>query len=60
MALFKDQPSIGLGQNATPEWHLPEGSTASGKVNLEGSARIDGHFDGEITANDTVISARPP
>ncbi len=55
MALFKKQPGIGLGQDATPEWHLPEGSTASGRVNLEGSALIDGHFDGDITANDRVI-----
>src|SRR6266850_2320275 len=55
MAPFKNQPSIGLVQNATPEWHLPEGSTASGKVNLEGSARIDGHFDGEITAKDSIV-----
>ena len=29
--------------------------TASGKLNIEGSARIDGHFDGEITANDSVV-----
>jgi hypothetical protein len=55
MALFKKQPGIGLGQNATPEWRLPEGSTVSGKLNLEGSARIDGHLDGDITANDSVI-----
>ena len=55
MALFKKQPGVGLGQNATPEWHLPEGSRASGKLNLEGAARIDGHFDGDITANDSVI-----
>jgi cytoskeletal protein CcmA (bactofilin family) len=55
MALFKKQPAIGLGQNATPEWHLPEGSTVSGQLNLEGSTRIDGHFDGDITANDSVI-----
>ena len=55
MALFKKQLGIGLGQNATPEWRLPEGCTASGKLNLEGSARIDGHLDGDITANDRVL-----
>ena len=55
MALFKKQLGIGLGQNATPEWRLPEGCTASGKLNLEGSARIDGHLDGDITANDSVL-----
>jgi hypothetical protein len=41
MALIKKQPSIGLGQNAT-QWHLPEGSTASDKIKVEGPARIDG------------------
>src|ERR1700739_3818143 len=55
MALFKKQPGIGLAQDATPEWHLPKGSRASGTINLEGSALIDGYFDGEITANDSVI-----
>ena len=55
MALLKKRPSIGLEHNATPEWHLPEGSTANGKVDFEGSARIDGHFDGEITASGSVI-----
>jgi hypothetical protein len=42
MALFKKRPSIELGQNTTPEWHLPEGSTASGKIKVEGPARIEG------------------
>ncbi|MGA7760245.1 MAG: DUF1329 domain-containing protein [Candidatus Binataceae bacterium] len=49
MALFKKRPSMRLEQISTPEWHLPEGSTASGKV------RIDGHFDGTIAANDSVV-----
>ena len=42
MALIEKQPSIGLGQNATPEWHLPEGSTASDKIKVERPALIDG------------------
>jgi len=49
MALFEKQPSMRREQISSPERRLPEGSTASSKV------RIDGHFDGEIIADDSVM-----
>jgi Protein of unknown function (DUF1329)/Polymer-forming cytoskeletal len=49
MTEVKKQSSTRLEQTSTPEWPLPEGSTASGKV------RIDGRVDGAITANDSVV-----
>ena len=34
--------------------YLGEGSRVSGKLNFQGPARIDGRFEGEITATDRV------
>jgi cytoskeletal protein CcmA (bactofilin family) len=34
--------------------HLGHGSRVEGKLSFEGSVRIDGHVDGEISAQDTV------
>jgi cytoskeletal protein CcmA (bactofilin family) len=34
--------------------HLGSGSRVEGKLTFEGSVRIDGHVDGEISATDTV------
>jgi hypothetical protein len=35
--------------------YLGAGSKVSGKLNSQGPARIDGEFEGEITATDSVI-----
>jgi len=35
--------------------HLGQGSRIEGKLSFEGSGRIDGQVEGEITAKDTVI-----
>lgn len=35
--------------------HLGQGSRVEGKLTFEGSVRIDGHIEGEISAQDTVI-----
>src|SRR5260370_33334458 len=34
--------------------YLGEGSRVSGKLNLQGPARVDGRIEGEITATDRV------
>jgi cytoskeletal protein CcmA (bactofilin family) len=34
--------------------YLGEGSRVSGKLNFQGTARIDGEFEGEIAATDSV------
>ena len=56
MALFNKRP-------APREVHAPieagsylsEDSKASGKLNFEGPARIDGQIDGEIIAKDSIM-----
>lgn len=35
--------------------HLGQGSRVEGKLSFDGSVRIDGQVDGEITAKETVI-----
>lgn len=35
--------------------HLGQGSRVEGKLSFDGSVRIDGQIDGEISAKDTVI-----
>ena len=35
--------------------HLGQGSRVEGKLTFEGSVRIDGHVEGEISAQDSVI-----
>jgi cytoskeletal protein CcmA (bactofilin family) len=55
MALFsKDgrQPSAVTGHRQA---YLDEGSKIMGKLFFEGPVKIDGHVEGEITANDAVV-----
>src|SRR5688572_14494449 len=35
--------------------YLGKGSRVSGKLNFDGTVRVDGHVEGEISAQDTLI-----
>ena len=49
-------PSTLLAPNTRDvQAHLGQGSRVEGKLTFEGSVRIDGQVEGEITAQDTVI-----
>jgi len=39
--------------------YLDKGSRVSGKLSCEGSARIDGQVDGEVTATETIVIGEP-
>jgi cytoskeletal protein CcmA (bactofilin family) len=54
MALFKErqQPSATTAQGHP---YLDKGSKIMGKLFFEGPVRIDGHVEGEISANDVVV-----
>ena|SRR5215472_14000042 len=55
MALFSkdgELPSATTGQGQT---YLDKGSKIMGKLFFEGLVRIDGHVEGEISANDVVV-----
>jgi cytoskeletal protein CcmA (bactofilin family) len=49
-------PSTAISPNTRDvQAHLGQGSRVEGKLTFEGSVRIDGQVEGEITAQDTVI-----
>jgi len=52
-ALVSPPPSAPSARDV--QAHLGHGSRVEGKLTFEGSVRIDGQIEGEITAQDTVI-----
>ena len=56
MALFNRRPaSRAVHVSIEAGTYLGDGSKVSGKLNFEGSARIDGQIDGEIIAKDSIM-----
>jgi cytoskeletal protein CcmA (bactofilin family) len=47
--------NLTLSSTRDVQAHLGQGSRVEGKLTFEGSVRIDGHIEGEISAQDTVI-----
>ena len=50
-----DLASSGLRGAPDVQAHLGKGSRVEGKLTFEGSVRIDGQVEGEITAQETVL-----
>ena len=50
-----DLGSAGARNAADVQAHLGKGSRVEGKLTFEGSVRIDGQVDGEISAQDVVL-----
>jgi cytoskeletal protein CcmA (bactofilin family) len=48
-------PSLAQSSPRDVQAHLGQGSRVEGKLTFEGSVRIDGQVEGEISAQDTVI-----
>ncbi len=48
-------PSPSAPSTRDVQAHLGHGSRVEGKLTFEGSVRIDGQVDGEVSAQDTVI-----
>jgi cytoskeletal protein CcmA (bactofilin family) len=48
-------PSLAPSGARDVQAHLGQGSRVEGKLTFEGSVRIDGQVEGEISAQDTVI-----
>jgi cytoskeletal protein CcmA (bactofilin family) len=53
MTLEKEK--VGDGEFAEVNAYLGRGSRVSGKLNFDGTVRVDGHVEGEISAQDTLI-----
>jgi cytoskeletal protein CcmA (bactofilin family) len=49
------QPTTAGATDGQPNTILGRGSEFDGKLNFEGTVRIDGTFTGEISTNDTLI-----
>ncbi len=52
------EPSVdkdGLDGDGDVQAYLGKGSRVSGKLNFEGTVRVDGQVEGEISAQDTLI-----
>ena len=49
------RPAEGLQDEQSVQAHLGKGSRVEGKLTFEGSVKIDGHVEGEITAQEAVI-----
>jgi len=49
------RPSDAPASEDAAQTQLGKGSRIEGKLNFEGSVRIDGQIDGEIEAQDTII-----
>ncbi|MGH7787239.1 MAG: bactofilin family protein [Candidatus Binatia bacterium] len=47
--------NLALSNTRDVQAHLGQGSRVEGKLTFEGSVRIDGQVEGEISAQDTVI-----
>ena len=47
--------NLALSSTRDVQAHLGQGSRVEGKLTFEGSVRIDGQVEGEISAQDTVI-----
>jgi cytoskeletal protein CcmA (bactofilin family) len=68
-AAIEEPPRIereGLDKEAVPaavagevNAYLGKGSRVTGKLNFEGTVRVDGQVEGEITAQDTLIVGEP-
>ncbi|MGH7858266.1 MAG: bactofilin family protein [Candidatus Binatia bacterium] len=51
--LDKDRSEVSEGAEVNA--YLGKGSRVSGKLNFDGTVRVDGHVEGEISAQDTLI-----
>src|SRR5215470_14151598 len=55
MALFSKDGELPLATTGQGQTYLDKGSKIMGKLFFEGPVRIDGHVEGEISANDVVV-----
>ena len=54
-ALSAPMPTLTASASREVQAHLGQGSRVEGKLTFEGSVRIDGQIDGEVSAQDTII-----
>lgn len=50
-----DKDRVDSGEGSEVNAYLGKGSRVSGKLNFDGTVRVDGQVEGEISAQDTLI-----
>jgi cytoskeletal protein CcmA (bactofilin family) len=50
-----EKEKVEAGEGSDVNAYLGKGSRVSGKLNFDGTVRVDGHVEGEISAQDTLI-----